>query len=78
MTQNFSYTADAIFEVADKLGSTIDKTAKSIAPNRAKKLREIQKRIDDLNSRGLLKKQEYVSISTSEFERRYYNQYNLC
>ncbi|MEK8017683.1 MAG: hypothetical protein VSS75_012495 [Candidatus Parabeggiatoa sp.] len=78
MRQEFSYTADAIYGVADKLGSALDKTTKSIEPNRVKKFQEIQKRIDDLKSRGLLKKQEYVSFSTSDFERRYYNQRSLC
>jgi hypothetical protein len=50
MTQEFSYTADAIFGVADKLGSAVDKTAKAIDTKRAKKLQEIQKRIDYLKS----------------------------
>ncbi len=73
MTQGSFYTAGATSEVVDKLGSALDKSAKSISTNRAKKLQEVQKRIDNLKSRGLLKKQEYVSVSTSEFERRYYS-----
>lgn len=40
---------------------------------RVAKLQRIQKRIDDLRSRGLLKKHEYVSVSTAEFERKYFN-----
>jgi hypothetical protein len=78
MTQEFSYTADAISGVVNKLGSALEKTTKSLETKRAKNLQEIQKRIDDLKSRGLLKKQEYVSFSTSDFERRYYNQHSLC
>jgi len=38
MIQEFSYTANAIFGVVDKLGSALDKTTKSIDTNRAQKL----------------------------------------
>ncbi len=74
MTHKISYTVDATSGVVDRLGSTIDKAAKFMNTNRVKKLQEVQKRIDNLRSRGLLNKQEYVSVSTSEFERMHYSQ----
>jgi hypothetical protein len=73
MTQYSSYTADVTSDVVKRLGTALDKAGKSINTRRAKELQEIQKRIGNLRSRGLLKKQEYVSVSTAEFERRYYN-----
>lgn len=73
MTQYSSYTADVTSEVVERLESALNKAEKSINTKRGKELQEIQKRIGNLRSRGLLKKQEYVSVSTAEFERRYYN-----
>ena len=45
----------------NKYQKAVDMATNSIGPNRAERLRRVQKKIDDLNSRGLLKKQEYVS-----------------
>ena len=73
MKQDFSYTVDATSDLMDRLEVALNTAEKSVNNTRAKKLQEIQKRIDDFKSRGLLKKQEYVSVSTSEFERRYYS-----
>lgn len=73
MKQDFSYTVDATSELAKQLQKAVDSAEKSIDTCRAKKLQEVQKKVDDLKSRGLLKKQEYVSVSTSDFERRCYS-----
>ena len=73
MRQYSSYTADATSGVVERLGKALDKTEKSVNAGRATKLQGIQKRIENLRSRGLLKKHEYVSVTTAEFERRYFN-----
>ena len=73
MRQDSSYTADVSSEVVERLDHALVNTEKSINAMRATKLQGIQRRIEDLRSRGLLKKHEYVSVSTAEFERRYFN-----
>lgn len=51
--------------------------ANSIDSSRAQRLQQVQKKIDDLKSRGLLKKQEYVSSSTMpNFDKRHYHRGN--
>lgn len=45
--------------------------------SRAQRLQQVQKKIDDLKSRGLLKKQEYVSSATMpNFDKWHYHRGN--
>lgn len=47
---------------------------KSLDPSRAERLEKVQKKIDDLRSRGVLKKQEYKTFTVADYERwRYRN-----
>jgi len=71
MNTDHSYTADATSDLSDRLKEAVSKSAESIQPERSEKLQRVQKRVDDLKSRGLLKKQEFVRTTTAEFERRY-------
>ena len=48
----------------NKYQKAVDMAKGSIDPSRAEKLRRVQKKIDDLRARGLLKKQEYMSPIT--------------
>lgn len=48
----------------NKYQKAVDMAKDSIGSGRAEKLRRVQQKIDDLKSRGLLKKQEYVSLIT--------------
>ncbi|MGI9345861.1 MAG: hypothetical protein ACR2PW_06320 [Gammaproteobacteria bacterium] len=74
MKQKSSYTVAASSDLAKKLKKVIDDSAtRSIDTGRAHKLQEVQRKINDLRSRGLLKKQEYFSASTSDFESKYYS-----
>ena len=72
MTDQYSYTADVTSEIGQRFKAALDKAGKSVSPRRAKELQQVQQRFSDLRSRGLIRKQQYRSASTGEFERKYY------
>ena len=61
----------------NKYQRAIDMAVNSTDSSRAQRLQQVQKKIDDLKSRGLLKKQEYVSSSTMpNFDKWHYHKGN--
>jgi len=57
--------------LAQKVSEVVKERELSTNPGRLARLQEVQKRVNDLRDRGLLRKQRFVSVSTSDFERRY-------
>lgn len=72
MTTKFSYTVDATSNLVERLSSALKEEKRVIDMARLSRLQEVQKKVESLKERGLLNRQEYVSVTTSEFERRYY------
>ena len=71
MPTNFSYTVDASSDIAERVKDAVAHTEQGAHASRIDRLREFQKHVNDLRQRGLLKKQEFVVTTTSDFERRY-------
>jgi hypothetical protein len=71
MTTNLSYTVAVTSDLAGEVAKAIAEKEQSVDKARWIRLQEIQKRVNDLKSRGLLRKQDYISVSNADFERRY-------
>ena len=72
MKRDFSYTADATSKVSERLGELMKDQTRRLDSTRIERLERVQKKVDSLNSKGLLRKQKYVSVSTADFERLIY------
>lgn len=68
---NFSSTAAATSEIVDRLKKEVYRQESVLETSRADRLREVQAKVTDLRSRGLLRRREFVVVTTSDFERRY-------
>ena len=64
-------TADATSEVSDKVQKAVRKAVQGLPEERAERIRSIQERIRDLESRGFLKREQFKSLTTGEFERSF-------
>ena len=71
MKEPSSSTADATSDLNQRISEAITQSEKILDASSVKKIREVQDQIDDLRSRGFLRKQEFKSMGTSEFERLY-------
>jgi len=71
MTQNSFSTADATSDVKQRLEKAISDSSSSLSAQKLQKLNELQEKVKSLRKRGLLNKNEFVSVSTADFERRY-------
>ena len=71
MMPSFTFTAAATSDITERLTKEVDRQEIRFDPRRAEKLREVQKKVVDLRSRGLLRRREIVVVTTSDFERRY-------
>ena len=58
--------------MTDKYKKAIDEAESSIEPKRIERVKDVQNKIDDLKSRGLLRKQAYKSFATSGFGEQNY------
>lgn len=68
---NFFSTAAATSEIVGRLKKEVSKQESVLESSRADRLREVQEKVADLRSRGLLRRREFVVVTTSDFERRY-------
>ena len=57
--------------VEEAVRATIAREARTINSEKLRRVEATTRTIQDLKSRGLLKKQEYGSSSAADFERRY-------
>ena len=73
MTYHSFFTVDATSKIADRIEEALKNTDESTSVVQKSKLQDIQKRIENLKSRGLLKKQRYVFVTTADFEKRKFN-----
>jgi len=64
MTTNTSSTT-----VATRLNAAIQETEKRINPDRVVKLREFKSRVDKLQERGLINREEYSNFTTAQFQK---------
>lgn len=71
MTQNSFSTVDATSDVKQRLEKAISDSSSSLSAEKLQKLNELQEKVKSLRKRGLLNKNEFVSVSTADFERRY-------
>jgi hypothetical protein len=69
MATKVSYTADATSDVLGRLEKAVQDAQKTISPDRLKQLSEVQKKVEDLSRRGLLKRQEYAAATTADFQK---------
>ena len=72
MMYHLSSTAAPISDVTERLQSAVHAAESAIDPARLQRLREIQKRLDDLRARGMLRPQKYSLPSREEIERQFY------
>lgn len=56
-------------DIAEKVSEVIQNAKRSVSPSRANHLRDVIAKIADLESRGLIKRQQFQSPTTSDFER---------
>ena len=71
MKPSFSSTAVATSDIGDRLQKAVGSQKRALDMRRVEALRDVQKKILDLGSRGLLRRREIVVVTTSDFERRY-------
>jgi hypothetical protein len=71
MTSNSFCTADATSEVTERLKKAVSESEACLDDSRLKRLRAAKERLDSLQERGLLAKQDYSAPSEGDFERRY-------
>lgn len=74
MKPNSSSTVVATSEIAERLLKAVGTGEHRLDVKRVEKLREVQKKVLDLRARGLLRRREFVVVTTSDFERRYLTQ----
>lgn len=57
--------------IDNKVKEAIYETTKAMQNDRAVRISRLQGRIRDLESRGFIKRQEFKSLTTGEFERHF-------
>jgi len=72
MTQNLSSIADVTSDLGSRMRATLDNRKSQLEIDRALRLERVQQKVDDLKSRGLLKKQRCIITTTADFERKYH------
>lgn len=72
MTYHPSSIAAPTSDVGERLQSAVRAAETVIDPNRLQRLREIQKRLDDLRERGMLRPQQYSLPTRGEIERQFF------
>jgi hypothetical protein len=71
MPTHSSFTADASSKLSDRVAKVLRKAVQGLPEERAERIKSIQERIRDLDSRGFLKREQFKSLTTGEFERRF-------
>lgn len=71
MITNSSSTVAVISDLSVRLKSAITASEAARDPDRLRRLRKVKAHADDLHERGLLKRQEYSSLTTADFEKRF-------
>jgi hypothetical protein len=69
MISNTFSTADATFDIEKRVKEAIQQSSSKLSSERLARLKGIKLHVDDLNSRGLLKRQEYSSLSSADFNK---------
>lgn len=72
MTSSTSSTAAVTSSsISTRVGTALDQAKIARTAARLRHLRELKDRIDVLQQRGLLRRQQFVVSSASDFQRRY-------
>ncbi len=58
-------------DIAEKVSEVIQNAKRSASSSRSNHLSEVIAKIADLESRGLIKRQQYQSPTTADFERNF-------
>lgn len=74
MTSSSSSTVAATSDIAGRLQKAVERQKDILGAGRVEKLGDVQHKVSDLRSRGLLRRREFVVVTTSDFERRYTTQ----
>jgi hypothetical protein len=69
-TPPFSTAAD-ISDTVERVTRSVREATEVLSDERAAHISRLQSRIRDLESRGFIKRQEYKSPTTGDFERRF-------
>ena len=67
-TNPFSIVA-ASSKVADRFDRAIVETSKRMGEARRDRVQSVQKKVDELKSRGLLRRQKYSAATAADFQR---------
>lgn len=62
-------TADATSDVAQRLNDAVRNAEGNLGHVRINQLRSVQKKVDELKQRGLLKRQEFAAATRADFLR---------
>ena len=71
MTSNTFSTAGATFDIETRVKDAIQQASSKLSSERLVRIKEIKLHADDLSKRGLLKRQEYTSLSSADFKKIY-------
>ena len=71
MITNSSSTAAATSDVGTRLEEAVSRSEAKIDQHRLQRLQDVKQRVDSLQKRGLLKRQQYTSATKIELERRF-------
>lgn len=66
-----SSTAGVTFDMADRLNKAIRSAESEIGNERLHQLKEVQKKVDDLDRQGLLNRQHFSAATETDFKRLY-------
>ena len=69
MTTHSSSTAVATSEISKRVAGALREATERRSDEEAARIERLRARIEDLESRGFIKRQEYSSPSTGDFER---------
>lgn len=71
MTTHFSFIAEDTSNVVERVSKIIHETTEALSEDRATRISRLKNQIQDLESRGFLKRQEFKAPTTGDFERRF-------
>jgi hypothetical protein len=72
MQTNPSSTVDVTSEVTRRVNESVREARQKVTPSRLAALNKLQKKLDELGQRGLLKRQEYLAATKADFQRLFW------
>jgi hypothetical protein len=71
MGTSISYTADATSDIAERVKSALKDSVTRLPEERVRRVEMVVRRAEGLRDRGFLRGQEFTSVSSSDFRKRY-------